>query len=358
MKKMLFFVSILIIGTSVHSQITFNQSNMPTAGMQFTFANDSLYSGSNLSTTGANQTWNFSSLVNHFKSYELWMTPSSAPGASNFPTSNLAMKTFSDLVSSGGGVIEDDTTFSFGNVSSTAYELLGSYGVNIGTIKFSQPYKIFQFPLTYQTSFNSGYTTEMKEAVDMPPMDSMKMNISMNTTNLVDGWGTITTPSFTNIPCLRLKTTFNKTISVYLHNSITNTWEAMEIPSNETYYTYNWLSNTHKTSLLRIDQDGANEYSAEYLLNTETSFVDENNNNINISLYPTPADNEINVSGVDENCNILIFDINGRNIANRSLTAKISNKIDVSNLSNGTYIYRIISDEGKNFIDGRFVIER
>ncbi len=65
----------------------------------------------------------------------------------------------------------------------------------------------------------------------------------------------------------------------------------------------------------------------------------------NIRISPNPAQNEITISGLFNNASILIYDISGREILSLNTTG-VNPKINVSSLTNGTYILKINSQNG------------
>jgi len=81
----------------------------------------------------------------------------------------------------------------------------------------------------------------------------------------------------------------------------------------------------------------------------------ENFDTSNISVYPNPASEELNVA-IPFSFNDIygkIIDVSGREVLNLS---KITNKIDTSNLSNGMYILDILID-GKTF-KNKFIVNK
>lgn len=64
-------------------------------------------------------------------------------------------------------------------------------------------------------------------------------------------------------------------------------------------------------------------------------------NDINVSLYPNPTTGKLNVNAEDVQ-EINVLDINGRVV----MTANNTNAIDMSELSNGCYFVRVITNEG------------
>jgi hypothetical protein len=68
--------------------------------------------------------------------------------------------------------------------------------------------------------------------------------------------------------------------------------------------------------------------------------------NSKINIYPNPVKNIVTIDYNFTNfANLEIIDSVGR-LVNTSKLNNNSNKIDISNLSNGTYIFKIISEEG------------
>ena len=74
-----------------------------------------------------------------------------------------------------------------------------------------------------------------------------------------------------------------------------------------------------------------------------------------LGLYPNPSKNEINISELEsQSCEeIMIFDMTGR------LKKCFANdvKLDISDLPNGLYMIRVVTEEGKIFTE-KFMISR
>ncbi len=90
----------------------------------------------------------------------------------------------------------------------------------------------------------------------------------------------------------------------------------------------------------------------------ETASIEEENlKNDEIKLYPNPSANEIFVeNGNCVSCQIIIFNVLGEEIIKQNLNTKT--KIDVSRLSNGTYLYQIKNDEGMIIKKDKLIISR
>jgi hypothetical protein len=79
-------------------------------------------------------------------------------------------------------------------------------------------------------------------------------------------------------------------------------------------------------------------------LNTVSTVAEDNTTSIQeLEIYPNPASSMISLKNSPENASYSIFDTQGRKMNVR----RVNNTMDVSVLSNGTYILRIVSN-GKN----------
>jgi len=94
-------------------------------------------------------------------------------------------------------------------------------------------------------------------------------------------------------------------------------------------------------------------YSKDLELFTNT---DINNNDDNINIYPNPANNILYIEGVFDNSNnnLQIYNSLGSLIISKQITQNITT-IDISQLSNGVYFVKILSD---NFIYKQKIIKQ
>ncbi|MGI8892553.1 MAG: T9SS type A sorting domain-containing protein [Bacteroidia bacterium] len=77
----------------------------------------------------------------------------------------------------------------------------------------------------------------------------------------------------------------------------------------------------------------------------------------NLSFYPNPANDIINISSSDASINkIDFYDLQGR-LIKTALITQGNNSVDISLLPNGVFIY-IVSDQFSNTITGKLNIIR
>ena len=78
--------------------------------------------------------------------------------------------------------------------------------------------------------------------------------------------------------------------------------------------------------------------------------------NENIKLYPNPTTDHINIETAGlENCNVQIINVNGSIVSN---TINYNNTIDISDLSNGIYLLKVISLDNAQSYSTRFCIAK
>lgn len=81
----------------------------------------------------------------------------------------------------------------------------------------------------------------------------------------------------------------------------------------------------------------------------------QENNVDQVSLYPNPANNELNVNlGTMQNATLNVYSINGELIS-KQVAVSGTAKVDVSALSSGVYFTEVISEE--KIIKSKFVVE-
>ncbi|MFZ4413900.1 MAG: T9SS type A sorting domain-containing protein [Bacteroidales bacterium] len=349
MKKFSFFiVAFLLLKIATNAQITVTQSDMPSLNTTFTEVSDTVCVNINIGNAGTSQTWNLANIANSYQLTSSWVPPASRPGAAYFPTATVA------VVKPGG---QD----SYAKISATSAEMLGMHGdfgapIGVKAGIFSPSMKYFQYPTNYQTSFNGTYVFEIKTAYSQPPIDSMKLSFSINYTSIVDGWGNVTTPAFSNIASLRQKNTSFTTISSYAHSSITG-WVSSGTPQKDTSINYIWLSNVQKFTLADVETEWSGHVvKATYLLSTGVVGIHENSSTkININLFPNPANEMINISGITQNAVLLIFDTNAKLISSKLLKT-YNNTLNISDYSNGIYFYQIVDMNGQAIDKGKFSV--
>ena len=80
-------------------------------------------------------------------------------------------------------------------------------------------------------------------------------------------------------------------------------------------------------------------------------------NDIKVSVYPNPVQNQINFELSTSNYAVRIIDITGKTISHTSSTAN-KLKVNTSSLNNGIYFYTILNDNGNVITTNKFIVAK
>ncbi|MEC4005701.1 PKD domain-containing protein [Flavobacterium sp. SUN052] len=222
MKKLLLFL--FFLSTKIIAQGTYTSSNYAVVGDTFY-----LTSASNLAldftTTGTNYTWDFTTLTGTSQNTLQFRNPTATgfnlftfPFIFSSSNTNLSSTdgTSNSLSTTGTSIGVSDTNDYYKKTSSELREVASSFKIGYNgvvipvTNQYSSPDVIATFPLNFGTtnSSNGGYTTSIPSLY--------YQNKTIARTNLIDGWGTVSTPFGTFSNALRMTTDIveNDTIAV------------------------------------------------------------------------------------------------------------------------------------------------
>ena len=242
MKKIYPLVFLVCLTYTAFAQITITKSDMPVSNDTARYSTS--ISLSNFTNTGANYTWDYSSLlttgqgIDTFKSaffidplYALLfgLTDYGVPSTNTIDFSLLTLTNAYDFYKTTNSYVE-----------------LNGLGASLSGIPLSFPYntpdKIYQFPMTYGRVDNSSYDLTMT----VPAVGGVHQHGTR--TNTVDGWGTVITP-YDTFQCLRLKSVVDEVDSLDL------TAVGSAIGLEITKVTYKWLANGQIIPVLEVDGD-------------------------------------------------------------------------------------------------------
>lgn len=350
MKRKILFSSLLISALSVNSQIQINTGDMPVAGQTYIMANDTTVTS--FGSVGTNQTWNFATWANHSQDTSIFETPSSVPGSTFFPTATLG-------INAGNGA-------TFMKNSSSEVDILGFYGdFGFGpmAVQFVPPQKFLSFPSNYLTNYSGTSKYELSFYIGQQGIDSMKVKASINYTSNIDAWGALTTPTNTNLSTLRQKyieITTDSTFMLPTGQSWMLNPSTLENPNPkvDTTNSYRWWSNTEKFPVAEVITDGNNVVTdASYLLSTLVGVNEQSMAKNEVNVFPNPASDKINITGISEESFLVIFDGNGK-LTEKSRLKKNNTSVNTSNYKNGIYFYQITSFNGKTIGKGKFIVSK
>lgn len=259
--------------------------------------------------SGANQTWDYSSIPLSLNGTIASNQVLTMPFSSSFPMANYFVKST---------YLGTDYYYAY-NSSDSKLEVLGIATNSSILVNFSpNPQTVFVFPLTYNLIINDTYSTTNN------PTENDPFSIEY------DAYGTLITPFETYTNVIRTKK-FDGIFPVY-------SW---------------YLQNSNKILLSVFFGSGGIDLVNFYQYSNLT--VSKNDINNQIGIYPNPVNETITVSNSKNavaSFKYKILDVTGRIIKNG--TSKYNIKINIEELNKGNYIIQIIENEG-NILNKHFL---
>ncbi len=309
------------------------------------------------STTGANATWNFSSLVATGQKGYITKPMTSAALYSQLIFGSFAPLAYkatyfasttdlplAQLTTALPVSIEDISMFTKKTataINSVGFELLiNGQGI---AVKSDTIEKRYALPLNFGDTYNSrGYT-----ALDMNPIYNAQWRQHRSRSSVVDGYGTITTP-FGSFSALRIKHEITENDSIYLAlGGTTGFWLPLPIP---VAYEYEWRAVEEKEPVLLI--------KTSVTLGTETVTAIEYRdqflglgiaeNNVEVSIGPNPANEQLNVLAAATIEQWSLLNSDGQVVRSAS-HASNSLAIDLSTFAAGQYHLVLVTAKGISY---------
>jgi hypothetical protein len=350
MKTKLFTIALAFISVNALAQITVTESDIISVGDIVYQAVDSMPSNSiAVGNSGANQTWDFSSLQNMELDIIEVISPVGTPYENIHPEANMC--------------VEIDNELMYLDKSSTGLEMVGYGDIPLNML-------MIPLPLVYGLSQQSGPNTNMQvfpnfgipdslaPFISLNPaydqLDSIKINAVITSEFNVDAWGNVTIP-LGSFDALRLKVEETTITDYYAYCSsslgLGGGWYSVpaQIAPSETEIAnrYQWWSNDPSVKFmlaeLEMDSLSNNVEFVTFLTETQTSVVTDLLSN-SISVFPNPTSDKIIVNTDLKNCNYELVDVKGKVITSDNFN--YSTEIDLSKNAKGIYFLEITTNNG------------
>ena len=373
MKNKFCAIVLMLFAATVFSQITVSDADIIDVGDIFYQAHDTLPSSLiSVGNSGANQTWDFSSLqVHDYDTIEI-LDPFATPFASFHPTANLC--------------IENDRGYMYIKKSANETFILGVDDIVLDPSLLYVPLPLNSstmgstIPITLDSTIFDPFILSLIISDTLAPyisyplvtdkIDSLRVIVTESSDYEVDAWGQISIP-LGAFNCLRLKTERNITSTFMAYcsdtSSLSGAW--YNLPSTlvspsalvlfnivltdlgfdpEAVVTYQWWTKDSliKFALVQIDVDSLGEIEAiDFIHSPSPSSVADFSNN-NFTIYPIPATNSLTVEVQNNKVTSLeLMDVSGKLILEREFTQSTS--LDVSQISKGMYFLNLKTIEGE-----------
>lgn len=356
MKKIYSLLVFVFVPCLISAQITITNADLPSSGDMIQFSEAAVSTPVDLTLTGANYTWDFSTLQHISQDVDTFLSVFATPLIYNLVfgfNSNQATRGV-DLSAFPQVPISD--VYGFFNKSSNNYKQTG-YGATISgittPISFSSHDIIYDFPV----NFGNIDSSDSNYSIVIPGLASAIG--SQHRVNYVDGWGSITTP-YGTFNALRIVSTLTGEDSIYL-DTLGFGFSAPRQLTRE----YKWLASGQDIPILQINTTevfGTETVSLiKYRdsLRVPTAINEVNVNDLQLTLSPNPSTgsdvflNSQSAKSADLNCSI--YTLEGQLVHQQKVTIPAGNqKVRLSssdlNLISGTYIIYLSNSSSSSFL--------
>lgn len=328
----LFFVAIInvVVIVNLHPQITIGNNHVPVFGDQLIVRNVDT-TGINQGSSGANQTWNFSSInvLTDSASFN-WVDPSTTPYASSFPSATIAEG--------------NPAGFLYYTIAGGDMSNIGSgFGTSPQLITIlTDPEIIFKIPFTYTNTYTDNFSGTMTGVIPILRRGTI--------TKTADGYGTIILPSGTH----------NNVLRINFLQDITDSIAGIPIVTRTVTDNYSWYSSQYKFPIFSVTHSTI--YTTGSPINSKTVVIATLNTSVGVvpignqvvskyklnQNYPNPFNPSTSITFdivKTSDVKLIVYDALGREVAElvneRLLNGSYKVDFNSSNLTSGVYFYKL-----------------
>ena len=307
-------------------------------------------------TTGADQLWDYSTLVAESQFLKNYQSLSDAgffaeyifgPGIPAYHGSYFIENT--DIPIAQVSQFLPVSIESFNQVSKVGTDSVTSIGniISIATqlipVKSDTIETRYALPLEFgDTHFSRGYTY-----MDLSDVAGIIWLQHRARATEVDGWGVITTP-FGTFNALRVRHQIQETDSVYVDFMGFAQWVQLPLPLS---YEYEWWTSDQMDPILKIttteNQGNETVTAVEYRDIYRGLDAGITENNLHVALFPNPTNNTFTVRAEQSLTAISVYSTDGRLMKYIDCEGLTEATIDLSDLSQGTYLVEVKSGNSR-----------
>jgi len=284
--KVFMVVAALIVSSVGFAQIVIDKNDMPSKNDTVRISTGLNVSFIDPSKTGEDYTWDFSELTPFKQRIDTFVSVSSTPAPANYLfkfVADFALRMAGNLPFPGVPVSDP---FQYYKSTDNSFNMVGfavkMQGFGVPAV-FSNPDVLYKFPLEY------GDVDSSSSGVDKDISGVGYIKVDRKRKNIVDGWGTLTTP-YGTFEVLRVKSEVTEYDSIYLDA------QEMGIGIPYSYTEYKWLGKNQKAPLLAV-KDVIGGLIVEYP-DVKRGSLDIKESMPEISTlksYPNPVANQVTV---------------------------------------------------------------
>lgn len=373
---------LLFVNFSAIGQITIDESYFPEIGDTLFTAVDNMPTNIDIQPEFGEHSWNFTSLQSPFTRQRIVLSLDEGGSADQFPSADFILET-SDGIGEGYYRIEDGR-----------YEMIGYAGDDPIGLEFDLSAKFDPAYIERIAPLNLADINQNESAIlysfspdDLPvnifdglPItpDSLRIRVAIDQLNFVDGWGTLTIPGGIFDVLREKRTEIRETrldalVGFLGWQDITDialgALGAGEIGDQlgaDTIVEYHFFSNEAKETIAIVQMDDAEENvtSVEYKsLDVVNNVQDVAQLKPTVYAHPNPVivNARFEFSNLPrDSYNLTIYNIIGERVWNKryDIDKHYIDKVDVSFLKKGTYLYSLSNSEGRTLVTKRLIVIR
>lgn len=337
-KHLLLLAVLFALTARMQAQVEITSEDLPGPNENYQLVNVSSLELSNYSEPGGGQVWDFSNLTPITNETAAFGTVSSAPFAYQFLFNNpFDSDHQATHITEGEGIdlvaVSIDEFFFFYKKTASSYNIVGYGGTVSGIPIPSQTNPIdvvYELPMNYEDTHASFSTWN----VEIPTLGSYFQE--QDRSYEIDAWGTITTPAGT-YDALRLR------MEIVAEDSVFVDTFGQGFTFTRVTTSYQWLAPGEGVPVFEITESDFGAPTARYKSDEEVPIsVPEASDRQVASISPTLCDTHFKVSGQDSGVPVLLFDLQGRQLAQFNQATFC----DLSGLPAGCYI-AVLQSQGK-----------
>jgi hypothetical protein len=369
----------LLFFFAIQAQITITDAYFPQAGDTLKTAFDGMPSGIVINPPGGStdQSWDFSS-VQGVSRQVVYLPASEGDASAEFPSADLV-------------ILLDPVGETYYKTTATTFELIGYQGLdpaNLGItllVHFNPSLIERRAPLNFIDFGSSSSAILIPFAADDIPggildslpitPDSIRLRVAIDRSYVVDGWGMATIPGGT-YDVLREKqieereTFMDAKIGIGPFSQwvdVTDLLPDMGFLGTDTTTTYTFYNDVEKEAIAIVTVDNEDNdivNAVEYKDNgIQTNIRYVNTGKADLIAYPNPAIDDVRVDFFNlpsSEYTLKIYNILGMVVWEKeyTLSGNRSEKISLTNLRKGTYLYSLVNNTGKIISTKRLMIMR
>jgi hypothetical protein len=371
---LLFFLN---IGFSLSAQIVVQPMMLPRVGDTLRTAIDNLPANFSLLPSGADQRWDFTTLQSPFTRQTIIRSPEEGAHRSQFPTGNMLMQ-----LAQGAEAYYRYTTGQQNTV-----QMVGMFGkdpLNFGIevlTRYNPPLVDRRAPLRYldrnrvESAFVLPFSTdELPDAIlNLLPIrpDSLRIRIKMEREDVVDSWGKLTIPGGIYDVLREKRTQIKETrvdakLGFFPWQDITDLIPNADLAGKDTTIHFYFFSNEVKEPIAEVltTDNGKKAIRVEYKANDLVTDV-QSVKSLKPGVYAFPNPAIVNVRFEFSNLvpgeyKLSIYNILGAEVWKQRyyINGQRIEKVDISSLRKGTYLYSLQDEGGKTIVTKRLVVVR